>query len=56
MLSNGRRGPATVSLLPDADGTGSASFLNSILSTFLKKQASNVWVVVLLFLFFNRYR
>ena len=52
----GDGGPAAASLLPDADGTGSASFLNSILSTFLKNRASNVWVVALLLLFCNLYR
>ena len=52
----GDGGPAAASLLPDADGTGSASFLNSILSTFLKNRASNVWVVALLLLVFNLYR
>ena len=34
---------------PNADGTSSGSLLNSILSTFLKKYTSNVWVVGLFF-------
>ena len=45
----GDGGRAAVSLLPDANGTDSASFLNSILSTFLKNLASNVWVVAFFF-------
>ena len=56
MLTDGRGGQAAVLLMPDADGTGSASFLNSILSTFFKNRASNVWVVAFFFFFFNLYR
>ena len=48
----GEWGQAAVLLMPDADGTGSASFLNSILSTFFKNRASNIWVVAFFFLFF----
>ena len=33
----------------DIDGTGSGSLLDSILSTLLKKQSSDVWVVALYF-------
>ena len=33
----GDGGQAAVSLMPDVDGTGSGSLLDSILSTFLKK-------------------
>ena len=33
----------------DADGTSSGSLINSILSTFLKKYTSHVWVVGLFF-------
>ena len=40
---------AAVSLTPDVDGTGSGSFLYSILSTLLKKRSSDVWVVALFF-------
>ena len=55
MLTDGRGGQAAVLLMPDADGTGSASFLNSILPTFFKNRASNVWVVAFFFVF-NLYR
>ena len=34
---------------PNDDGTSSGSLLNSILSTFLKKQASDIWVAALFF-------
>ena len=40
---------AAISLTPDVDGTGSGSLLDSVLSTFLKKRSSNIWVVALLF-------
>ena len=33
----GDGGQAAVSLMPDADGTGSGSLLDSVLSTLLKK-------------------
>ena len=33
----GDRGQAAVSFMPDIDGTGSGSLLDSILSTLLKK-------------------
>ena len=45
----GDRGLAAISLTPDVDGTGSGSLLDSVLSTFLKKRSSNIWVVALLF-------
>ena len=48
----GDRGQAAVSLMPHADGTGSASLLDSIPSTLLKKQSrqsSDVWAVALFF-------
>ena len=48
----GEWGQAAVLLMPDADGTGSASFLNSILSTFFKNRASNIWVVAFFFFSF----
>ena len=41
----GDRGQAAISLMPDVDGTGSGSLLDSILSTLSKKQFSDVWVV-----------
>ena len=40
----GDRGQAAISLRPDVDGTGPGSFLDSVLSTLLKKQSSDVWV------------
>ena len=40
----GDGGQAITSLMPDTDGTGSGLLLNSILSTFLKKRSSDVWV------------
>ena len=40
---------AATSLMPDDDGTGSGSLLDSILSTFLKKLSSDIWVVALFF-------
>ena len=45
----GDGGQAAVSLMPDVDGTGSGSLLDSVLSTLLKKQSSDVWVVALFF-------
>ena len=33
----GGGGPAAISLMPDADGTGSGSLLDAILSALLKK-------------------
>ena len=33
----GDGGQAAISLMPDADGTGSGSLLDSVLSTLLKK-------------------
>ena len=38
----GDRGKAAISLMPDIDGSGSGSLLDSILSTLLKKQSSDV--------------
>ena len=46
----GDRGQAAISLMPDVDGTGSGSLLDSILPTLLKKWSSDVWVVALFFL------
>ena len=46
----GDGGQAAMSLTPDVDATGSGSLLDSILSTLLKKQSSDVWVVALFFL------
>ena len=46
----GDGGQAAVSLMPDIDGTGSDSLLGSILSSLLKKQSSDAWVVALSFL------
>ena len=40
---------AATSLMPDDDGTGSGSLLDSILSTFLKKLSSDVWVAAFFF-------
>ena len=45
----GDGGQAAISLPPDVNGTGSASLLDSILSTLLKKLSSDVWVVALFF-------
>ena len=45
----GEGGQAAISPTPDVDGTGSDSSLDSILSTLLKKQSSDVWVVALFF-------
>ena len=38
-----------ISLMPDVDGTGSGSLLDSILSTLLRKRSSDVCVVTLFF-------
>ena len=46
----GDGGQAAVSLMPDTDGTGSGSLLDSIVSTLLKKWSSDVCVVALFFL------
>ena len=48
----GDGGQAAISPMPHADGTGSASLLDSIPSTLLKKQSrqsSDVWAVTLFF-------
>ena len=50
LSSIGDGGQAAVSLMPDIDGTGSDSLLGSILSSLLKKQSSDTWVVALSFL------
>ena len=46
---------AAMSLMPDIDVTGSGSLLDSILSTLLRKQSSDVWIVLiaLFFLFMS---
>ena len=51
--ATGDRKQAAVSVISHADGTGSGSLLDSILSTFLKKWSSDVWVVSLFFLTTN---
>ena len=38
----GDREQGTISLVPDVNGTGSGSLMDSILSTLLKKQSSDV--------------
>ena len=43
----GDGGQAAISLMPDIDGTGSGSLLDSILPTLLKKWSSDIWVVAL---------
>ena len=45
----GDRGQGAVSLMPNIDGTGSGSLLDSILSTVLKKRFTDVWRVALFF-------
>ena len=40
--ARGDRDQAAGSLMPDADGTGCGSSLNSILSTLLRKRCSDV--------------
>ena len=42
--ATGDGGQAAVSLMPDIDGTGSGSLLNSVLSTLLTKRSSDVCV------------
>ena len=46
----GDGGQAAIPLMPDGDGTGSGSLLDSILSTLFKKLSSDVWVVALFFI------
>ena len=41
----GDGGQAAISLTPDIDGTGPGSLPDSSLSTLLKKQSNDVWVV-----------
>ena len=41
MISNRDGGQAAISLMPDADSTGSGSLLDSILSTLLNKRSSD---------------
>ena len=50
LLAVGDGGQAAIPLMPDHDGTGSGSLLDSILSTLFKKRSSNVWVVALFFI------
>ena len=45
----GDGGQAAISFMPDVDGTGSGSLLDSSLSTRLKKRSSDVWIVALFF-------
>ena len=47
--ATGDAGQDAISLMPDVDGTGSGSLLDSTLSTLLKEQSSDVWVVTLYF-------
>ena len=49
--ATGDGGQAEMSLMPDIDGTGSDSLLDSILSTLLKKWSSYLWVVAPFLLF-----
>ena len=49
LSATGDGGQTAISFMPDIDGTGSGSLLDSILSTFLKKQASDIWVAALFF-------
>ena len=42
-------GQPAISLMPDINGTGSGSLLDSILSTLLKKRSRDVWVVAFFF-------
>ena len=42
--ATGDGGQAAVSLMPDIDGTGSGSLLDSVLSTLLTKRSSDVCV------------
>ena len=43
----GDGGQAAIPLMPDSDGTGSGSLLDSILSALLRKRSSFIWVVAL---------
>ena len=47
--ATGDGGQAAISLMPDVDGTGSGSLLDSVLSTLLKKKNNPVmdWVAAL---------
>ena len=45
----GDGGQAAVSFMPDVDGPGFGSLLDSILSTLLKKRSSVVWMGALFF-------
>ena len=45
----GDRGQTAVLLMPDVDATGSGSLLDSIISTLLKEQSSDVWVFTFCF-------
>ena len=45
----GDGGRAAIALMPDVDGSGAGSLLDSSLSTLLKKRSSDVWVVALFF-------
>ena len=45
LSATGGGGPAAISLMPDADGTGSGSLLDAILSALLKKWSSDVWLI-----------
>ena len=49
LSATGDGGQAAIWFTPDIDGTGSGSLLDSILSTFLKKLSSGIWVVTLFF-------
>ena len=42
---------AAMSLMPDIDVTGSGSLLDSILPTLLRKQSSDVWIVLIALFF-----
>ena len=48
--ATGDGGQAAIPLMPDGDGTGSGSLLDSVLSILFKKQSSEVWVVALFFI------
>ena len=41
--ATGDGGQAAVSLMPDIDGTGSGSLLDSVLFTLLSERSSDVW-------------
>ena len=49
LSATGDRGQTAISFMPDVDCTGSGSLLDSILSTFLKKLSSDVWVAAFFF-------